>query len=215
MDTASTLRHYWPWLVALAALGLLALPYDAQVAGWLNCRTAADPALTALARFFSTWALWVFYVGFGLAFVVGLLQRDAGLVRLGLAYGLTLLIFSLAVGHVLKVAVGRPRPWVGDGLACRPLTFEARYNSFPSGHTSDAFAALPPALSWLRSAGLQAAMAVWAVLIALSRVMLGQHYPSDILAGAFLSLAGGALICGVLERRLPDSWRPNSWGGRA
>ena len=69
-----------------------------------------------------------------------------------------------------------------------PLINEADPNSFPSGHTCAAFAAamifwraLPS--QWL---GVRCLLVVMAVCMGLSRLYVGVHYPSDVLAGALV-----------------------------
>jgi undecaprenyl-diphosphatase len=101
------------------------------------------------------------------------------------------------VGHVLykslKRTTARPRPIhaaVGFDFTVPPLD---RY-SFPSGHTLHAVAFAfvasghAPLLAWI--------LVPFALLIALSRVVLGLHYPTDVLAGAGLGslLAWGSFF---------------------
>jgi membrane-associated phospholipid phosphatase len=200
MDKSAAYRSYLPWLAALLALSLVAVFYDAQITGVLVCFTRGHLGLARATRLVSDWGNYVFYVGSGLALLVGLARRDKVLIRLGLAYLLTLFLFSFAVGRLIKIGVGRPRPWVGDALPCRPLSLQDSYNSFPSGHASDAFAAVAPAFRWLRSPLIKAAVLGIAVLIGLSRIMLAQHYPTDVLMGAVLSVGGGLLVTRGLER---------------
>ncbi len=97
-------------------------------------------------------------------------------------------ISSLAVGFLLKVLIARPRP---EGLVMLlPLTNLVDY-SFPSGHTIAAFAALPvllreyPSMKWFWIS--------FAVLVGLSRLYLGVHYPSDVVAGALIGYVLGSL----------------------
>jgi undecaprenyl-diphosphatase len=93
----------------------------------------------------------------------------------------------------LKRKTSRPRPYqVHRDIVCAGTPLDAW--SFPSGHTLHAVAfsmiaiAYYPALIWL--------LLPFALLAAFSRVILGLHYPSDVLAGALL----GILIAGcVLE----------------
>ena len=90
----------------------------------------------------------------------------------------------------LKAKTSRPRPYqVSQAVTCnaKPLdTF-----SFPSGNTLHAVAfttvalAYYPRLSWL--------LIPFTFLIALSRVVLGLHYPSDVLAG----IATGVTVAGL------------------
>jgi undecaprenyl-diphosphatase len=88
--------------------------------------------------------------------------------------------------RLIKSSTSRPRPYQRNGsivLSAAPLD---QY-SFPSGHTLHAVAfttiavAYYPALAWV--------LVPFTALVALSRVVLGLHYPSDVLAGALLGAA--------------------------
>ena len=112
-----------------------------------------------------------------LALVVTKRRFDAVLVALSpaVAAGLVFLI---------KVAVGRVRPVQGAELYSD--------SSFPSGHTV-AVAAFATAVAlvsiqiWPKSRGVVSSMAVaWILLVALSRLVLGAHWPTDVLAAACL-----------------------------
>jgi undecaprenyl-diphosphatase len=95
-------------------------------------------------------------------------------------------ILGVLIYHRLKHTLLRERPFIrhaGITLAMPPLD---RY-SFPSGHTLHAVAftwqavAIFPQLAWV--------LVPLASLIAVSRVVLGLHYPSDVLAGAAIGAA--------------------------
>lgn len=92
-------------------------------------------------------------------------------------------IVGVAMYSHLKNRLVRPRPFVSHGrIVCRIAPLD-QY-SFPSGHTLHAvlfttmFAMyLPATLIWLTP---------FALLVALSRIVLGLHYPSDVAVGAVL-----------------------------
>jgi undecaprenyl-diphosphatase len=110
----------------------------------------------------------------------------------GLKVALIMLATSavgLAVYKFLKRTFVRERPFIrhtGISLAGAPLD---RY-SFPSGHTLHAVA-----FTWQACAAfpeLAFVLVPLAVAIAASRVVLGLHYPTDVLVGALLGMASGA-----------------------
>ncbi len=121
--------------------------------------------------------------------------------RHGVIGGLTVLAASIANGAA-KVAIARTRP---DLL--EPIIIEHGF-SFPSGHSALGMVAygvlavlvsrsrLPP----VARRGIVIGLAVLIFLIGLSRVWLGVHYPTDVLAGW---AAGGALV--LLYARLTRS----------
>jgi undecaprenyl-diphosphatase len=107
------------------------------------------------------------------------------------------MIFVGAVGAgtyaMVKRGTSRPRPY----QALRDIAAGARALdafSFPSGHTLHAVAFTLVAGAYYP--GLLAMLAAFALLTAVSRVMLGLHYPSDVLAGAAL----GSLIAAASFR---------------
>jgi membrane-associated phospholipid phosphatase len=89
---------------------------------------------------------------------------------------------SYALNTAIKFVVRRPRPEL-PGLV--PLTPVVTGLSFPSAHATTSFAAARTYGALAPAAPLYAV----AVLIALSRIYLGVHYPSDILAGALFGTA--------------------------
>jgi undecaprenyl-diphosphatase len=114
-------------------------------------------------------------------------------VRLGflfLAIGLPGLCFAF-----LKRLIGRARPLVegsADPFIYRPLGWNVEYASLPSGHAIDAFAvATAVGALWPRA---RPVLWTYAVVIALSRVVLTAHFPSDVVAGAVVGVVGALLV---------------------
>jgi len=101
-------------------------------------------------------------------------------------------IAATLVSTLLKRLFSRPRPYLAHGeiaLGAQPLD---RF-SFPSGHTLHAVAL--SAVAFVHYPLLAWALVPFTLLVAWSRVALGLHYPSDVLAGAAV---GGALAWGAL-----------------
>ena len=117
--------------------------------------------------------------------------------RVGAQLGVLLLV-SVVVNGLFKIAFGLPRPyWGGEVLS---LSQETSFG-FPSGHAQNA------ALLWTFLALQSSARRVFvplalllALLISLSRIYLGVHYPLDILGGWFL---GFSLLALYLRFKAP------------
>lgn len=94
-------------------------------------------------------------------------------------------ISGLLIYKLIKSITERPRPFIKSGkivLGTAPLD---QY-SFPSGHTLHAVSFSLIAIHYLP--GLAWPLVPFAFLVAMSRVILGLHYPTDVLAGATIGL---------------------------
>lgn len=108
------------------------------------------------------------------------------------------ILLTYGTAGILKLGIGRIRPDGGEG-------------SFPSVHAAGtACAAVILWDRWGASAGIPAAAV--AGFTALSRVALGRHYPSDVIAGAALGLAVGLAVVEAHEAEAqPDAPAPVLW----
>lgn len=118
---------------------------------------------------------------------------------LGLGTRLQFIFLAVAVSNlvteVLKYCIGRGRPFVGgDANAFHFSHFAGvpAYYSFPSGHATTAFAlAFAVSVIWPKA---RLAMAVYAIVIAASRLVLVAHHPSDVVAGALVGIVGAMFV---------------------
>ena len=192
-----------PALVTLALVLLLIDPLAVPgQRGLPNAIVAAFEAITDVGK--SGWVLVP--AGLALLAIAAAVTPAIGRIAYGVAMSLVVRIgfVFLAVAipglvvTIVKRLIGRARPMHFDDLGAYgfdPLGWRVDYASFPSGHGTTAFGiaaafgALFPRLRPL----------LWslAALIALSRVVVAAHYPSDVVAGA---------ICGVIGALLVRNW---------
>ena len=103
-------------------------------------------------------------------------------------------LFSGVVNGVVKSIVNAPRPIGAEGI--RSLRVEtATGTSFPSGHTQNITSFLVSLMKQLRRAWVYAIGAVLILLVAVSRLYLGVHWPADVL---------GAIVIGTFAVLLAD-----------
>lgn len=121
---------------------------------------------------------------YGLMAVLLLRYRDAAVIPV--LHMIAVGLLCTAVYKWLKARTLRPRPYQLHSSIQHFIAPLDRF-SFPSGHTLHAVAFSLVAAGYYP--GLSAPLAVFSLLIAMSRVVLGLHYPSDVLAGAAIGAA--------------------------
>ncbi|WP_405532552.1 phosphatase PAP2 family protein [Streptomyces avidinii] len=184
------------------------LAYDERVARDLHAHAVAHPAVTQFMRVLSDW-VWDPWTMRALAAVACALLWWRGDRGRALLVALVTLAASV-VQQGLKFFVGRERPVWSDPVD------SAQYAAYPSGHAMTA-TVVCGLLLWLlprpapaRSPGARApvvwAVTAWAVAavsvlgVGFTRVYLGVHWPSDVLAGWLLGVALVALVTSVPVR---------------
>ena len=112
--------------------------------------------------------------------------------RVGVATLLAMLIGLLCTNLTLKPLLARPRPWL-DVPGLVNMVGESAYRSFPSGHATSAFAfafamCFGTPKKWMKWLSM-----VVAILMGLSRLYVGVHYPTDVIGGVLVGLLAGWL----------------------
>ena len=196
---------------ATAAGAILAVAAIVAAMLWLDARVIAGVGRLPswLVRGFdeltdfgkSVWFLWPIGTLL-LAIAIGSARELRKLTRVALAaLAVRLTFVFIAIGlpglvvTILKRLIGRARPLVsgdGDVWLFKPLVWRSDYAGMPSGHGTTAFAAavaIGAVWPWTRPL-----MWTYAVLIALSRVVVTAHYPSDVIASAAVGIVGVLMV---------------------
>src|SRR4051794_28433592 len=193
--------------LVVAGLGLLAFGLGAVAATrtglwWIDATPAAwggaeATSVSTTALRLITW-LGATAVVVPLALAAGIWDWVSRRRPDGLLFLLAVVVGQNLIANVVKVILDRPRPPVPGQLAA------ASGFSFPSGHTTAAaatYAALALLLArgrpWPVRLALGAGAAAVIALVGASRVLLGVHWMTDVLAGAAVGLAWWA-VCALL-----------------
>ena len=130
----------------------------------------------------------------GIAGLLWFLARPHGPLKAKLAAASA--AFSVALGLLLNVVAGslwhHNRPFVDHPHKTLLLIHHAADNSFPSDHSTVAFAAAFAVLVFYRRLG--ALLVLGAIGVALARVLLGVHYPLDVTASAVIGGVSAAVV---------------------
>jgi undecaprenyl-diphosphatase len=94
---------------------------------------------------------------------------------------------AVVIAHFVSAAVDRPRPFVAHAGTIHAFINHAADPSFPSDHATAAFAIATAVVLRVRLPGT--VLLVLAGVLAIGRVFMGLHYPSDVLAGAAVGAA--------------------------
>jgi membrane-associated phospholipid phosphatase len=183
-------RKIWIALVVLAVIALVAAFFlDQSAAAWINAHSF--PVLRRVMRIVSRVGDWPAHalagaIGIAIAFAL----RSKAWMRIFIAMLVALALAGITT-RAIKIATGRARPSVKTEAHWNGPQFSSKYHAFPSGHTASStafFVAL-----FLARKKLGAPLLLIPILIALSRMIVGAHYLSDVTFAAILGV-----ICALL-----------------
>lgn len=173
---------------------------DWQVFQWLNDLLVGHGLLADEIEDFSLWsvpALAAATVGLWLLGRPGVVSRW----RVASASALASAGIALLVAQIVSRLWERPRPTVAHpGDAHLFFVAPPTDPSFPSDHASAAFAIAVAVFLVSRRVGVGFLVAAFAIAVA--RVVIGLHYPGDIVAGALIGLGSAAFVHFVAQRPL-------------
>jgi undecaprenyl-diphosphatase len=189
-DAAVSMRKKISIFSLFAAMTIIILFFfDTRL--WLAAQEPPGSHFYRFTDLLTNWGLYLFYIIFTLLTVYAFIKKNRKLIELCGAYLLTQLVFSLGMVRLLKIVLGRARPGHGAGFTFFSTHF--RFNSFPSGHSADAFVSgvfLYYLLKHSKYADCRFLPLIYAFLIAISRVFISSHYPSDVAAGMTIGILG-------------------------
>lgn len=173
-------------------------PLDRSI--YVALYAGGNPPLILIARIFTALGEPTVLVGAGFLIAAWLWHRGRGRFALGL---LLVILVGRGVSEVEKYWIARARPTL------EPHLVVVKTSSFPSGHaTSSMIFYLTLALSlvpapWRRLAAASAVLL--SLLVGISRVMLGVHWPSDVIGGWSFGLLWVLVTLQPAERLFRDS----------
>jgi len=175
---------------------------DVQLFYFINGFAGENQILDLVFSFFATALIYILLAGFLLLVFLGTkysslwdkffekLKNRLGLgsIKINtymLAVGIISSVISYTLSQIIAYIYFRPRPFVSLDNAVKLISKSNLDKSFPSDHTILAFAIAFSVFYFHRRWGI--VFIIGALLVAISRIYVGVHYPLDIAAGILLS----------------------------
>lgn len=207
LPRAAPLSPLGPWLLASAPMLMLVvslwmgLGSEAALATVCKLHRAVHPNFAATLRFVTDWANLLLYIPFLMLLGRALLRGDTVTRRFVFTFAILQILIAVIAVNFLKIAIGRARPSEAPGIS--PFSLRGAYHSMPSGHTAEATGTISALALWWGRDGAALALGLVLALLAFTRIYLGWHHPSDVLAGWALGSATGLLAHRLSHRSIP------------
>lgn len=142
--------------------------------------------------FFAEYLLYIVIAGF----LVLLFINRTRLMAISVAISVVLARFVIAepIKRIFHIA----RPYIIEDNVKKIVGESGNYFSFPSGHTAIFFAIAMAVFYFNKRWGIIAF--VVAILVGLSRIYVGVHWPIDIIAGALIGILSGIVIGKIFKK---------------
>lgn len=211
MNLLKSLRTHWPfWIpysVFLIGTGIAQLLYRQGIIS-LEVNRYSNPFADLFFKYVTHLGDGAFVIGAGLVMLYR--SRPKGILVL-LSYAISG-IFAQMIKHFGFPQEPRPAEYF-SGMMQHLHTVEgvelSHWNSFPSGHTTSAFAFFALIALWVKSPFLKFLCLAAALTVGFSRMYLMQHFMIDVYVGSLLgSLTAYTLVLNSHRLKLPASTQP-------
>lgn len=169
--------------IIAAVLIIIGLFYDVQMSVFFaENRASVINSIMIFASFLANWYIWIFIV---LILSLILWQgKKQFIIPLWVSF-----IIGQAIVFILKLIIMRERPY--DALGIIGLDIQSD-SSFPSGHAAAVFSILPVITSAFKKSYF--IILLFACIVVFSRIYLGAHYLTDVIASALIGYTIGLIV---------------------
>jgi len=172
------------YLIGLIVL-IISLIFDKQIITFIT-----NNRINSLNSFFILLEFINGYVILAFTLIILLIKKQRKLI---LPLIISFIFYAIII-YLLKLGIARPRPF--EVLTVTSLIVKSSY-SFPSGHIAAIFTALP---FLEKFKDIRYIIIVLAIILMFSRLYLGVHYLSDVIAGAIIGYFIGSFVLKYKER---------------
>jgi len=169
--------------------------FDIDLLNWINHHLI--PYSNPVLRVISNSTTYISVALTLMVLIISIVKRSKSL-RKQFFILASVLVLAAIVSQGLKTLFNRERPFLAYPVIEK--LSDGGGSSFPSGHTIEAFAMAITLSLLIKKKKIIIPVYIWAMLVAYSRMALGVHYPSDVLAGLIFGTFIGWIVTWIFFR---------------